>query len=42
LQNQLQHQQLELATADGKIVMQQSLVEELKTFLQQTKNYQKN
>lgn len=27
--NQLQRQQLELATADGKIAMQQSLVEEL-------------
>lgn len=36
LQNQLQHQQLELATADGKIAMQQSLVEELRTFLHQS------
>jgi len=36
LQNRLQHQQLELATADGKIAMQQSLVEELKTFLHQS------
>ena len=36
LQNRLQHQQLELATADGKIAMQQSLVEELRTFLNQS------
>ncbi|WP_218132074.1 hypothetical protein, partial [Undibacterium oligocarboniphilum] len=36
LQNRLQHQQLELATADGKIAMQQSLVEELRTFLHQS------
>lgn len=36
LQNRLQNQQLELATADGKIAMQQSLVEELRTFLHQS------
>ncbi|MBR7780328.1 hypothetical protein [Undibacterium rugosum] len=36
LQDRLQHQQLELATADGKIAMQQSLVEELRTFLHQS------
>ncbi|MBR7780230.1 DNA-binding protein [Undibacterium rugosum] len=36
LQNRLQHQQLELATADGKFAMQQSLVEELRTFLHQS------
>lgn len=36
LQDRIQHQQLELATADGKIAMQQSLVEELRTFLHQS------
>lgn len=35
LQDRLQHQQLELATVDGKIAMQLTSVEELKTFLSQ-------
>lgn len=42
LQSRLQHQQLELATADGKIAMQMSLVQELRTFLHQSAIFNTN